>query len=87
MYIIYIYCDVVEFGVVGDDLLPCLRTLPIIPADEKPIILRFENPHYVPVGKRVFSTIQIEIANDNGQEISFQKGIALVKLHFRPKKC
>ena len=86
MYIMYIYCDIVEYGIVGDTLAPCVRCLPIVPTDDAPVVLRFENPHYVPVEKRVFSTIQVEIANDNGEEVRFNDGVSIIKLHFRPKK-
>ena len=86
MYIMYIYCDIVEYGIVGDTLAPCIRCLPIMPTDDSPVVIRFESPHYIPVEKNVFSTIQIEIANDNGEEIRFYDGVAIIKLHFRPKK-
>ena len=86
MYIMYIYCNIVEYGIVGDTLAPCIRCLPIMPTDDAPVVIRFENPHYIPVEKNVFSTIEVEIANDNGEEIRFYGGVAIIKLHFRPKK-
>ena len=86
MYVMYIYCDIVEYGIVGDTLAPCIRCLPIMPTDDSPVVIRFESPHYIPVEKNVFSTIQVEIANDNGEEVRFYDGVAIIKLHFRPKK-
>ena len=83
---IYIYCDLVEYSYVGDTMVPCLRTLPVIPGENKTTVLRFENPHYVPVSLSRFSQVSIVIANDQGEEIKFAKGLSLVKVHFRPKK-
>ena len=82
MYIMYIYCNIVEYGIVGDTL----NCLPIVLIDDAPVVLRFENSHYVPVEKRIFSTIQVEIANDDGEEVRFNDGVSIIKLHFRPKK-
>ena len=67
-------------------MVPCLRTLPAIPGNDKITVLRFENTHYVSVSRNRFSTISIEIANDQGEEIHFAKGLSLVKLHFIPTK-
>jgi len=86
LFFIYIYCDVVEYSFVGDSMVPCLRTLSVVSDETKSTVLRFENPHYTPVSQSRFSQISIEIANDQGEEIIFSKGLSLVKLHFRPKK-
>lgn len=82
----YIYCDLVEYSFVGDSMVPCLRTLPVVPGNDEITVYKFENPHYVPVSKGRFSTVSIEIANDRGEEIQFSKGLSMIKLHFRPKK-
>jgi len=86
LFFIYIYCDVVEYSFVGDSMVPCLRTLSVVSDETKSTVLRFENPHYVPVSQSRCSQISIEIANDQGEEIIFSKGLSLVELHFRPKK-
>ena len=41
---VYTYCDLVEYSYVGDTMVPCLRTLPVIPWKIKRTVLRFENP-------------------------------------------
>ena len=90
MDLVYVYCDLVEYGIVGDTLAPCLRTIPITARNagynDQAIVERFENPHYVPVQRNVFSAVNIVTANDNGEEIKFAAGVAITKLHFRPKK-
>jgi len=86
LFFVYIYCDLVEYSYVGDSMVPCLRTLPVLPGESKAKVLRFENPHYIPVAQSRFSQVSIEIANDQGEEIRFSKGLSLVKLHFRQRK-
>lgn len=86
LFFIYVYCNLVEYSFVGDSMVPCLRALPMIPGEDKVAVLRFENPHYMPVSTSRFSTVAIEIADDKGEDIQFSKGLSMVKLHFRPKK-
>jgi hypothetical protein len=86
LFFVYVYCDLVEYSFVGDSMVPCLRALPIIPGEERVNVLRFENPHYMPVSQTRFSTVTIEIADGSGDDLQFAKGLPMVKLHFRPKK-
>ena len=86
LFFVFIYCDLVEYSYVGDTMAPCLRTLPVIPGDDKITVLRFENPHYLPLAHSRFSQVSIEIANDHGEEILFTRGLSLMKLYFRPRK-
>jgi hypothetical protein len=86
MNVVYVYCDIAEHIVVGDSLVPCLRTVPVFSHGGEQIVERYENPHYVPVLKNDCSTVEIELADDSGNEIKFGDGLSLVKLHFRPRK-
>jgi hypothetical protein len=86
MSLVYVYCDVAEHIVVGDTLVPCLRTVPVFTHAGDQIVERYENPHFVPVLKNDCSTVEIELADDTGNEIKFGDGLSLVKLHFRPRK-
>ena len=70
----------------GDSMVPCLRALPIIPGEERVNVLRFVNPHYMPVSQTRCSTVTIEIADGLGDDLQFAKGLSMVKLHFRPRK-
>ena len=83
---VYVYCDVIEHGTIGDAMAPCLRTIPFQPRKDECTIIRFENPHYMPLLKNSFSTIEVELADDLGDEIEFRMGLAIIKLHFRPRK-
>jgi hypothetical protein len=47
MNIVYVYCDIAEHIVVGDTLVPCLRTVPVFSHAGDQIVERYENPHYI----------------------------------------
>jgi hypothetical protein len=83
---VYVYCDIVEHGSVGDAMALCLRTIPFQNRIDGPTIARFENPHYIPLLKNSFSTVEVELADDEGNEITFRPGLTMLKLHFRPRK-
>ena len=86
MNLVYVYCDIAEHIAVGDTLVPCLRTVPVFSHAGEQIVERYENPHYVPLLKNDCSTIEIEFADDAGNEIKFGQGVSLVKLHLKPRK-
>ena len=46
----------------------------------------FESLHYIPVTRRDFDTIEIDIRDDTGRKLPFQFGHVVVKLHFRLKR-
>jgi hypothetical protein len=86
LQLVYVYCDIIEHTVVGDELVPCLRTIPISIENSEQTWIRFENPHYITLQKNDFSTIEIEFADDRGETVKFMNGLSLMKLHFRPRK-
>ena len=83
--LVYIYCDLSEYSIVGDSLVPCLRTVPLA-GNTKPTVLRFDNVHYTSLQANRFSTVEIVVADDLGKEVEFKDGLTIVKLHLRPKK-
>ena len=80
----YVYCDICEHSVVGDEMAPILRSVPLVP--HRPTIIRFENIHYVTLTSNRLRTIEVEICSDLGKEIRFTEGVSYVKLHIRHKK-
>ena len=78
------YCDICEYSVVGNEMAPILRSIPLVP--HRPTVIRFENIHYVPLTSNRIRTIKVEICNDLGEEIRFPEGLSYVKLHIRTKK-
>lgn len=88
LYIInnmYIYTDIVKYQYIGDTLSPLLRTVSIpsskVLSTESVI---YDSPHYLPVNKSSIDTINIKIKDEQGQNIKFERGKSIIKLHFRP---
>jgi len=77
----YVYCDVIEPVVVGDSKVQLLRTLPFL--DKPEAHQSFTNPLYVPVQKKHFDSIEVNIITDTGDPVSFTVGKSIVVLHFR----
>jgi hypothetical protein len=86
---LFVYTDIIEPQMIGDVLAPILRVVntkhhEIQYGDEVTQI--YTTPHYVPVMKRVFSSIEIDLRLHDGVRAPFQIGLSQVKLHFRPYK-
>lgn len=83
---LFVYCDIVEPQIVGDVMTPLLRIIPLDPskyiygANKMHV---FSPPHYLPVMRREFDTIEIDIRTSTGQKIPFQFGTVCIKLHFK----
>lgn len=83
---LFLYCDIIEPQIVGDVMTPLLRIIPLDPskyiygANKMHV---FSPPHYLPVMRREFDTIEIDIRSTTGQNIPFQFGTVCIKLHFQ----
>ena len=84
-YTLYTYCSVCEPQVVSDHYVPLLRCVGIQGKDGVIITKTFTDPHYVTVNTNKFDTIEVNIKNDVGEDVSFRSGKVICKLHFRPK--
>ena len=84
-YTLYVYCSLCEAQVVGDYYVPLLRTVAIQGQDGDLVMKTYTEPHYVPVNTSKFDTIEINIKDDTGQDVPFESGKVLCKLHFRQK--
>lgn len=86
---LFIYCDIIEPQIVGDTMAPLLRIVPLDPtiyvygANKMHI---FSPPHYVPVMRREFDVIEIDIRTSTGKKIPFQFGTTCIKVHFKKTK-
>ena len=85
-YSLFVYCDVVEHVVVGDVKAPLLRTVNITGKEGLTVNRIFQTVQYVPVQRKQFSTIEIDIRDDTGRPVPFQRGKVIVTLHFRRKR-
>lgn len=82
---LYVYSDIIKYQYIGDTLSPLLRTINIqsnkVLSTESVI---YDSPHYIPVNKSSIDTINIKIKDELGNNIKFERGKSIVKLHFRP---
>lgn len=86
---LFIYSDIVQPQIVGDVMTSLVR---IIPLDPTKYIYgaykmhSFSPAHYIPVLRREFDTIEIDIRMHTGEKVPFQFGTSCVKLHFQRVK-
>ena len=85
-YAMYVYCDLVENQVVGNSLVPLLRTVTIEGQHEEVICTIYNTPHYLPLARKEFDSIEISINDDQNRPVKFQFGKVIVKLAFRKQK-
>lgn len=82
----YVYCDLVDPQLVGDTMAPLLRIVNINTRNASygaMVSVHFTDPHYVPVLKSTFETVEIDLRNDKGYHLPFRFGTSCMKLHFR----
>ncbi|GIY37614.1 uncharacterized protein CDAR_125911 [Caerostris darwini] len=72
--IFYVYSDIVQPVVVGHVEAPLLRVVRISGNDEDVINVLYDRPHYVPVIRQSFQTIEIEIRLNSGNLVPFERG-------------
>ena len=79
---IYVYSDVVASSIVGNAHVNVLRA--IHPRGREGYVHHFEPQriNYLPIRKKVFNTITIQLADDQGKPINFTSGVVVVELHF-----
>jgi hypothetical protein len=80
---LYIYCDVLENIAVGDTQAPLLRIVNASGEYGDVINKNFDPPRYIPVQKKRFDSIIIDIRSDTGEKVPFESGHSLCVLHFR----
>ena len=81
--LMYVYCDVAAHTVVGDTKTPLLRVCNVTGKHGDFVRHTYVQPHYVPVGRREFDSIDIAINNELGRPMPFEYGKSVVTLHFR----
>ena len=83
---LYVYCYIIQSQYVGDALVPLLRIVPVEGKDGERISKSFIRPQYLPVSRRQFETIEVNIKGDTGESVPFELGKVLLTLHFRQSR-
>lgn len=83
---LFVYCDIIDPQMVGDVMTSLLRIIPLDPIKYIYGAHRmhtFSPAHYLPIMRREFDTVEIDIRTSTGGKIPFQFGTSCVKLHFK----
>jgi hypothetical protein len=83
---LYLYYPMIETSMVGDAQVPLLRIVPVAGRDGEMMTRAFDHIQYCPLAQRRFQDIQIDIRDDTGQVVPFERGRMVVTLHCRKKK-
>src|SRR5437899_12678347 len=86
VHVMYVYSDVLECVPVGDTMTPLLRIVEIGGQKSEMVHIQYDQPRYVPLQKKEFDSIEVDIRDDLGEKISFDSGKVIVTLHFRKAK-
>jgi hypothetical protein len=83
---LYVYYPLVEPRMVGDAQVPLLRIVPVAGRDGEMVTRVFDPVQYCPLAQRRFQDIQIDIRDDTGKVVPFERGRVVVTLHCRKRK-
>ena len=83
---LYVYCDIIQPQYVGDTLVPLLRIIPVEGEDGQRISKSCVRPQYLPVSRKQFESIEVNIKRDTGEPVPFEFGRVLLTLHFRQSR-
>ena len=84
---LYIYTDIIEPQIIGNVNAQLLRIVHISGGKHGDSVEKlFNDPHYVPIVKKEFDRISINVKDDTGQLVEFVSGNIVVNLHFRKKR-
>ena len=80
---LYVYCDVLEHVVVGDVMAPLLRLVNMKVTQSHAVHQIMNPPLFVPVQRKNFDTIEINIMTDTGNPVPFTDGKSVVVVEFK----
>ena len=77
---LFLYCDLIQSQYA---LVSLLRIVPVEGEVGQRVSKSFVRPQYVPVSRKQFETIEVNIKRDTGESVPFEFGRVLLTLHFR----
>ena len=80
---LYVYCDAAKVILVGDIKVPLLRVVDAAGHFCDLIHRLYTTPQYVPVSRKEFNTVDIDIWDDTGRPVPFEFGKVVTTLHIR----
>ncbi|KAI8499057.1 hypothetical protein Bbelb_235100 [Branchiostoma belcheri] len=83
---LYVYCDLIQDRLVGGVKVPLLRIVKVQGEDDAVVDHVIHVPQYLPLARRRFEGVEINIRNHFGQPVPFERGRLIVTLHFRQRR-
>lgn len=83
---LYVYTDLTESQIVANIREPLLRIVPIRGKFGDIVNEVFVAPHYIPLLKKEFASVEVTIKSDNNRTVPFNFGKTILKLHFKRLK-
>lgn len=84
--LLYIYSDIVSPQIVGDVQAPLLRIVRVNGKDGETVSVHYDRPHYLPVSRQCFQSIEVETRLNSGEYVPFERGKLIIVLHFRRRQ-
>jgi hypothetical protein len=83
---LYVYCPLVEWRMVGNAQVPLLRIVPVEGRNGEMITRVFDPIQYCPMLQKRLQTVEIDLRDDTGSIVPFERGRVVVILHCRKRK-
>ena len=84
---IFVYSDIIKSHVVGNDQLPLIRIITPKASSHGATIQESFNPiYYYPLARRYIQSISIRLATEHGDNIPFEFGDVIIKLHVKKRR-
>ncbi|GFW79771.1 chromo domain-containing protein [Trichonephila clavipes] len=80
------WSDLVEPQIVGDVQAPLLKIVKVEGKDGEVVNAHYTRPHYVPVIRRHFQTVEMVLRLHSGELVPFERGRVIAVLHFRMRQ-
>jgi hypothetical protein len=87
IYHMYVYTDLCENIHVGNVQVPLLRAVPLQDLSYGQVkSYTFTKPIYVPLAKREFDSIEVQLRDDSGDLLPLDEGKSVLVVHIRPRQ-
>ena len=80
---LFVYSDIIDNDIVGDELVPLLRSINVSGEPGAIIHEAFHRIYYKRVNRSNIQTIEIQVNSEKGAEVKFESGSVIAVLHFR----
>ena len=81
-----VYTDIIKSQYHSDDVVPVLHTVTVKGEHGSYVSNNFERLHYVPLNKKIFHTISMNVRDRAGDLVASEHGKVIITLHFRCSK-